>query len=91
MKTNLLLGAAAGVFGLVCIGIPAQAAPLGAPLGSTTEVGQGNVEQAHWDGRRRYYRRYYGYDYPRYYRPYRYYGYEPGFNFYVGPRRYRHW
>jgi hypothetical protein len=66
------------VTALVTLGsvtLPAQSAPLGVAAG--TNIGQTDVQQAH-----------YGYRY-RHHRYYRYYR-EPGFYFSYGPR-YRHW
>jgi hypothetical protein len=94
MRQRYWLSAAAAVLGAGLLAIPAQAAPAGA-LGTDVRAGVGDastVQQAHYWGRRHYRGYYYG---PRryygnygYHRPYRSYGYGPGYGFYSGPRYY---
>jgi hypothetical protein len=97
MKRKYWIGAAAGSFaGLMAAS--AHAAPLSTG-GNDVRAATGDVsgvQNVHWDRDRRYYRgyyaprRYYRGDYGhRVYRPYRYYGYGPGFGFYGGPRYYQ--
>ena len=95
MERNYWLGAAAGALVMGLMATSSQSAPLSTG-GNDVRAAAGQVsglQNVHWDGRdygyyygpRRHYRDY-GY---RYYRPYRSYGYGPGYGFYDAPRYYR--
>src|SRR5262245_8089874 len=100
MRLNIALSGIAGALALGMLSLSAQAAPLsGAPAGPKANVGENQLAQKTYYGRRCWRHRghlhcrgYHRYGYYPYYRDRYYYGgpafYGPGFGFYFGPRPY---